>query len=54
MTEPCIRRGQRPADPACDWLHCEPCWQDMCDEVAEALAECDATDDEPPPGVGFV
>ncbi len=42
MIEPCIRCGVRPACPTCDWLHCEPCWHIMCDEVHQALADLDA------------
>jgi hypothetical protein len=53
MTEPCIRCGCRPADPACDWIHCEPCWQDICNEAAKALAELNA-DPDPPANPGSV
>ena len=32
MTDLCIRCGALPATPG-DWLHCEPCFQDVCEEV---------------------
>jgi hypothetical protein len=36
LTGPCIRCGLRPGDPACDRLHCEPCFLDVCEEIAQA------------------
>lgn len=36
---PCIRCGLRPAEPRLDWLHCEPCYQDVCNEVGAVQAE---------------
>ena len=42
MTDPCIRCGIHPADPACDWLHCADCFPLVCDEIATGWAQLDA------------
>jgi len=38
VTDPCIRCGALPATKS-DWLHCEPCFQAVCDEVHQAEGE---------------
>ena len=35
MTDLCIRCGALPATKS-DWLHCEPCFQAVCNEIHEA------------------
>jgi hypothetical protein len=38
MSEPCIRCGIQPARKH-DWLHCEDCYQIVCQEIADAWAD---------------
>ena len=35
----CIRCEMAYPDQAGDWLHCEPCYQIVCNEIADAEAE---------------
>lgn len=45
MIDLCIRCGTAPATPG-DWLHCEPCFQDVCNEVEQARSDLDDADNE--------
>jgi hypothetical protein len=40
MTDLCIRCGSAPQTGR-DWLHCDACWQLMCDEVHAAQTDVD-------------
>jgi hypothetical protein len=44
LTDLCIRCGALPATKS-DWLHCEPCFQDVCEEVHQAERELNDRED---------
>ena len=51
MTDLCIRCGALPASKS-DWLHCEPCFQDVCEEVHQAECELRTAEEGEPDAIG--
>jgi hypothetical protein len=51
MADLCIRCGVAPIWPG-DWLHCEPCFQDVCNEIHEAEIALDEGYDYEPDAIG--